>query len=98
MSSAVHLAPPRHFLPFVKLSTPCSLLPHPLHLCAISQPTQLHDPLLKESQANDGFFVEAPPNVLLDDGNLERFRLAAPSSNFVLITVLVVQNLPSKPR
>lgn len=55
-------------------------------------------PLLKESQATDEFFVEAPPNVLLDDGNLERFRLAAPSSNFVRITVLVVQNLPSKLR
>lgn len=101
MSSDGHLAPPRHSSPFVKLSAPCSLLLYPLHLCAISQPTQLHDPLLKESQTTDGLFIEAPPNGLLprqDDRNLGRFRLATLSSKFMLITVLRVQNLPSKLR
>lgn len=88
-------------LALCKPSYPMFLLPHPLHLCTISQPTQLQDHLLKESQITDGLFVEVPPNGLLsrqDDGNLERFRLATPSSMFMQITVLGVQNLPSQLR
>lgn len=54
----------------------------------------MHEPLLKASYTTDRLLVEEPVLALRRVGDLERFLLAEPSSKFMAMTILGVQNLP----
>ncbi len=54
----------------------------------------MHEPFLNPLHTTEGLLVADPVLTLRRDGDFERLRLADPSSEFMPMTVVGVQNLP----